>query len=129
MNDVVLDFPPPVSVNKLRRVDWKGQKLAIKWRRLAHGYLLMVKQRPLRIQRFEIHIVLDENTVLCDADNAAKMLIDYLRLVEIIHDDSPKHMRKVTIEWGEAPLGARVTVRPLPPVSIAEVLQRSMERA
>jgi hypothetical protein len=110
--DVVLDLPPPVSVNKTRRIDWGGMKRAKNWRKVANGYLMMVRQRPTRIPRFEILIVLDEATVACDADNSAKMVIDYLRLIEIIEDDSPKHMRKVTIEWGHAPLGCRVTVRP-----------------
>lgn len=109
--DVVLDLPPPISVNRLRRVDWTGQKAAKNWRKQANGYLMMVRQRPTHILRFEILIVLDEATVNCDADNAAKLVIDYLRAIEIIQDDSPKHMRRVVIEWGHAPLGCRVTVR------------------
>lgn len=110
--DIVLDLPPPLSVNKLRRIDWAGAKRAKNWRRVANGYLLMLKIRPLKIARFEILMVLDESTVKCDADNAIKMVIDYLRLVEIIQDDSPQHMRRVTVEWGHAPLGCRVIVRP-----------------
>lgn len=99
-------------MNKLRRIDWHGAKRAKNWRKVANGYLLMLKARPTKIQRFEILLVLDEATVRCDADNAIKMVVDYLRHVEIIEDDSPKHMRRVIIEWGHAPLGARVTVRP-----------------
>lgn len=99
-------------MNKLRRIDWHGAKRAKDWRRVANGYLLMVKARPTKIARFEVLLVLDESTVRCDADNAIKMVVDYLRLVEIIENDSPKHMRRVTAEWGIAPLGCRVTVRP-----------------
>jgi len=110
--DVVLDLPPPVSVNKLRRIDWHGAKRAKNWRRVANGYLLMLKVKPTKIPRFEILMVLDESTVRCDADNAVKMVVDYLRLVEVIENDSPKHMRRVVVEWGDAPLGCRVTVRP-----------------
>lgn len=122
--DIVLDLPPPVSVNKLRKVDWDGAKLAKNWRRVANGYLMMVKARPARIERFEILLVLDESTVRCDADNAIKMVVDYLRAVEMILDDSPKHMRRVVVEWGDAPLGCRVTIKPLPIATMAEVLKR-----
>lgn len=111
--DVVIDLPAPLSVNKLRGIDWSGHKKAKAWRKLANGYLMMVKARPARLKRFEILIVLDESTVGCDADNAAKMIIDYLRLIEMIEDDSKKHMRRVVIEWGKAPLGCRVTIKPI----------------
>ena len=38
--------------------------------------------------------------------------IDYLRELKLIVNDSPKHMRKLTVSWGEAPSGMRVIVRP-----------------
>jgi Holliday junction resolvase RusA-like endonuclease len=116
--DVVIDLPPPISVNKLRRVDWANQRMVRKWRDEANGLLLVAKRRqtnPLRfstIDRFELRIVLDENRVKTDADNCAKILIDYLCTIGLIVDDAPKHMRKVTIQWGEAPEGCRVTIRP-----------------
>jgi hypothetical protein len=130
MSDIVLDLPPPISVNKLRRVDWANQKAVQKWRDHANGLLLLAKRRktdPLRfrtIERFELGIVLNESMVGTDADNTAKILIDYLCTIGLIIDDAPKHMRKVTIEWGEAPEGCRVTVRPSPITTMAEVLQR-----
>lgn len=115
--DVVIDLPPPISVNKLRRIDWANQRAVRKWRDEANGLLLVAKRssvNPLRfsaVDRFELGIVLDENRVKTDADNCAKILIDYLCTVGIIIDDAPKHMRKVTIEWGNAPEGCRVTVK------------------
>jgi hypothetical protein len=116
--DVVIDLPPPISVNKLRRVDWANQRMVRKWRDEANGLLLVAKRRqtnPLRfstIDRFELGIVLDESRVKTDADNCAKILIDYLCTIGLIVDDAPRHMRKVTIQWGEAPEGCRVTIRP-----------------
>lgn len=118
MNDITLDLPPPISVNKLRRVDWANQRLVRKWRDEANGLLLVAKRHPTRplrfatMDRFELGIVLDESRVRTDADNCAKILIDYLCTMGVIIDDAPKHMRKVTIEWGVAPEGCRVTVRP-----------------
>lgn len=132
--DVVIDLPPPVSVNKLRRVDWANQGAVRKWRAEANGLLLVAKRRPadpLRfhtVDRFELAIVLDENRVKTDADNCAKILIDYLCTIGVIIDDAPKHMRKVTIEWGYAPEGCRVTVKPLAPITMADVLHRAEQR-
>lgn len=116
--DVVVDLPPPISVNKLRRVDWANQRMVRKWRDEANGLLMAAKRHPTNplrfatVERFELGIVLDESRVKTDADNTAKILIDYLCTIGLIIDDAPKHMRKVTIEWGEAPEGCRVTVRP-----------------
>jgi hypothetical protein len=31
----------------------------------------------------------------------------------VIEDDGPKFMRRVTVEWGIAPMGCRVVVRPI----------------
>lgn len=115
--DITLDLPPPISVNKLRRIDWANQRAVRKWRDEANGHVLIAKRHPtapLRLQtidRFELGIVLNETRVKTDADNCAKILIDYLCTIGLIIDDAPKHMRKVTIEWGEAPEGCRVTVR------------------
>lgn len=128
--DIVLDLPAPISVNKLRRIDWANQKLVQRWRDAANGLLLVAKRRPVdplrfnTVERFELGIVLDETKVRSDADNCAKILIDYLCTIGLIIDDAPKHMRKVTIEWGEAPEGCRVTIKPAP-LTMREVLQRT----
>lgn len=116
---VVLDLPVPISVNRLRRINWATQKSASTWRDMADRHLLMAKVRkdnPVRllsIQRFELLIVLSEETVLLDLDNSLKLLIDYLRHRNIIEDDGPKHMRRLTVEWGHAPEGVRVTITPI----------------
>jgi Holliday junction resolvase RusA-like endonuclease len=56
--------------------------------------------------------VLSEHHTKIDLDNGLKALIDYLRRIELIEDDSHKHMRRLVVEWGIAPMGCRVTVRP-----------------
>jgi len=48
-----------------------------------------------------------------DLDNCCKVLIDYLRRIELIANDAPKNMRRLVVEWGEAPEGVRVEVTPL----------------
>ena len=116
--DVVLDLPVPLSVNRLRRIDWSNHKKAQNWRKVANGFLMLAKTRPdnpvrfNRIKRFELTVMLDDGLALIDLDNSLKMLIDYLVSVNIVANDSPKEMRRLVVEWGAAPAGCKVTVRP-----------------
>jgi Holliday junction resolvase RusA-like endonuclease len=115
--DIVLDLPPPPSVNRTRKVDWKGKRQLTAFGNVADAYVMAAKGRavsPLKlvkIPRFELLIVLSEHHTKIDLDNGLKALIDYLKRIELIEDDSPKHLRKLTVTWGLAPHGCRVTVR------------------
>ncbi len=117
--DIVLDLPPPLSVNRLRKVDWVNRKLAKRWREQADRLVMAQKVRthnPVKfnkIARFEVLIVISEELSGNDLDNSSKCIIDYLHLIEIVEDDAPKNMRRVIVEWGEAREGCRVTVRPI----------------
>lgn len=116
--DIILDLPAPPSVNRTRKIDWKGRSQLKAWGNVADAYVLAAKGRqrsPLRldrINRFELHIVVSEHHTRIDLDNGLKALIDYLRRIDLIVDDGPKHMRRLTVEWGTAPHGCRVTVKP-----------------
>ena len=128
MADIVLDLPPPVSVNKLRRINWREQKRAAAWRDMADRFLMVAKTRkenPVKfesLKRFEIEITLSEDHVFLDLDNSLKLLIDYLRYREIIENDSKAHMRKLTVMWGRAPAGCLVVVKPCSP-TVNDVLR------
>ena len=116
--DVVLDLPAPPSVNRTRKVNWKGKRQVTAWTNVADGYVMAAKGRTLsplqlrKIQRFELLITMSEHHTKIDLDNGLKALIDYLRRIELIEDDSPKHLRRLVVQWGTAPFGCRVTVRP-----------------
>lgn len=131
--DIVLDLPAPPSVNRTRKIDWKGKRAITSFENVADAYVMAAKGRsnsPLKlakIPRFELLITLSETHTRIDLDNGLKALIDYLRRIELIEDDSPKHMRRLTIEWGRAPFGCRVTVKPLP-TTMGDVLHRTMAR-
>jgi len=118
--DIVLDLPCPPSVNKVRRVDWSSVRVVKAWQNVSNAYVLAAKGRansPLKlvkVPRFELHIVMSEHHTKIDLDNGLKALIDYLRKIELIEDDSPQHMRRLIVEWGLAPFGCRVTVKPCP---------------
>ena len=116
--DIVLDLPAPPSVNRTRKVDWKGKRQVTAFQNVADAYVLAAKGRtisPLRltkVPRFELTITMSEHHTKIDLDNGLKALIDYLRRIGLIEDDSPKHMRRLVVEWGLAPFGCRVRVKP-----------------
>jgi len=115
--NMVIDLPTPPSVNRTRKLDFSSLRATNAWKNVANAYVLAAKGRrlsPLRllkVPRFELLVVFSENSKL-DLDNGLKIVIDYLRKIEAIEDDSPKHMRRLVVEFGHAPLGVRVTVRP-----------------
>lgn len=115
--EITLDLPSPPSVNRTRRLDFSSLRVSNAWKNVADAYVLAAKGRkisPLRltkISRFELHIVMAESSKT-DLDNGLKILIDYLRKIELIEDDSPKHLRRLVVSFGLAPHGCRVTVRP-----------------
>lgn len=129
--DMILDLPAPPSVNRTRRLDFSALRIISAWKNVADAYVLSAKQREIsplklaKIPRFELHIVMSDRSRV-DLDNGLKALIDYLRKIEVIEDDSPKHMRRLVVEFGNAPQGCRVTVRPLPPLTIGDV-RRNLE--
>ena len=131
--DIVLDLPAPPSVNRTRRVDWAATKVVKAWQNVANAYVLAAKGRsnsPLKltkVQKFELHVLMSDQSKI-DLDNGLKALIDYLRKIELIEDDSPKHMRRLVVEFGRAPFGCRVTIKPLP-VTLEQVAQRAKARS
>lgn len=112
--ECVLDLPAPPSVNRTRRLDSKGAGLVLRWveqcdaRIFASGGMKMYRRVP---RRFEATIIFDESLVNLDLDNGVKAVIDYVRRVGLITDDSKKYMRRLVIEWGEAPHGCRLILR------------------
>lgn len=123
LEEVALDLPPPLSVNRLRKIDWSAEVRNEAWKRGADAYVFMAKRDPknplklARIPCFEVSLVFDESQTGIDLDNGVKGILDYLCFIGLIEDDGPQHMRRLTVEWGNAPSGARVTIRPLASVS------------
>jgi hypothetical protein len=111
--DVTIDLPSPLSVNRVRRVDRAAMRLHERWLVAADALVLSQRLRNIarQIHCFELHIVFAEKKI--DLDNGIKQIVDYLRRIELIENDAPANLRKLTVEWGDAPEGVRVTVRPL----------------
>lgn len=115
--DVVIDLPVPPSVNRTRKINWAHKRKVDAWVNVCNAFVLQQKVRkisPLRltkIPRFELLVTLSEEHTRIDLDAGIKALIDYLRRIEAVEDDSQKHMRRFTFEWGNAPFGCRVTIK------------------
>jgi Holliday junction resolvase RusA-like endonuclease len=120
--DIELDLPVPPSVNRVRKIDWTHRAGHKKWERAADGFLLAAKCReyhPLRNiaipSSFELTVILSERHTKIDLDNSLKCLIDWLRRVDLIIDDGPRYMRRLVVEWGDAPQGCRIILKPREP--------------
>jgi len=114
--DVVLDIPVPPSVNRTRRVDPAAAREVEAWKKSADMLLMASGQfraatRAGLPERFELTIILSEEKCGLDPDNPIKSAIDYLRRLELIKNDDKRYMRRLTVEWGEAPAGCRLVLR------------------
>lgn len=114
---IVLDLPAPPSVNRTRKVDWSMGRKYKGWTKRADKLVLASRGRTRDPQarrivgQYELAITMSENHTGIDLDNGIKALVDYLRRIEVVQDDSPKFFRRLTVEWGAAIEGCRVVVR------------------
>lgn len=114
--DTVIDVTVPPSVNRTRKVHWKGQKKIQAWKKNADMTLIasgQFRKAQKGIGRYELTIILNEDLCRADPDNVLKVPIDYLRALGILTNDSPRYARRTVIEWGDAPLGMRLIIKPL----------------
>jgi hypothetical protein len=112
----VLDLPPPPSVNETGRDYGPGTAALHRWHRVADAEVLAqggMRRLPRIGGRYQVLVTLDERNCRADLDNGIKALIDYARRIELVRDDSPKYLRRLVVEWGEAPTGCRLTLTPL----------------
>lgn len=112
--DIVLDLPPPISVNRI----WRKTKAGVikskdyeRWIKRADAMLLELGQlkgvRPLP-GKFTALIVVKRSNL--DLDNNSKCVLDFLQSRNFIVND--RFCEELTMRWGDAPTGARVTVKP-----------------
>lgn len=111
--DIVLDLPPPISVNRI----WRKTKAGViksaayeSWIRRADTMLLELRQikgvKPI-VGKFDALIVVKRSNL--DLDNNSKCVLDFLQNRNFIVND--KFCEELILRWGDAPTGCRVTVR------------------
>lgn len=112
--EITLDLPAPPSVNRTRKIDFSSLRLVNAWKQSADA-LVMASRKPGELRRiegqFELSVTMSDAHTRADLDNGLKSIIDYLRRIRVIEDDSPKFFRKLTVQWGAAPEGCRIIVR------------------
>lgn len=117
--DIVIDLPPPVSTNRLwligkgdrTRLSLSKSRAYARWIKCADDMLLEFGQlRGVRTitGNFTALIVVKRSNL--DLDNNAKGVLDFLQSRNFIVND--KYCEELTLRWGDAPTGCRVTVRP-----------------
>jgi hypothetical protein len=112
--DIVLSLPAPISINRSRRIDWNNYPKVKEWIRQADALFLSQKRKlpPAIKGRYEVIITLQDGSQT-DADNSPKLLIDFIRRVQLVTNDNPKYMRQVTILFGEVDEGCQIVIRPI----------------
>lgn len=117
---IIIDLPCPPSVNRIWRANRAGPNKVSKsaeyksWLKRADNLALSTGQfRGLKtiVGPFEATIVLKR--IRGDLDNRAKGILDWLQSRGVIAED--KYCERLVMEWGDAPAGCRVTVRPRRP--------------
>lgn len=120
--DIVLDLPAPPSVNRVWMRAKAGKRHVfsapayVKWKRASDNLIGSLAQlrgvKPLP-GCFEATIILSEKHTRIDLDNSAKSVLDYAVRACLVVDDGPKYMRRLLLEWGTAPHGCRLILRPV----------------
>jgi Holliday junction resolvase RusA-like endonuclease len=110
---IELALPLPPSVNAL----WRSARGRVfksarykDWIAQADNWFVHAKYRKRGsiTGPFTAHIVLDRSRRRGDCDNRVKPVLDILQSWGVIEND--KLAEKVSVEWGVAPLGCRVTI-------------------
>lgn len=115
MANITLDLPLPLSVNRSRKIDWAAKRAHDNWVKLSNALVMRAGTRWHSILGpWEAHITISPISRQ-DLDNCIKVLVDYLVRIKVVTGDGPDYLKKLTIEFGAAPEGARVVLTPFKP--------------
>ena len=119
MGSISVDLPMPTSTNRIWRANTRTGKPYLnptyaKWKNAADVELL--RQRVGKGWRqitgpFDVHLVVSvAKRFKMDIDNRIKGVLDWAKNAGLILDD--KYQNRVVLEWGDVPLGVRLTLTP-----------------
>ena len=112
---IVLNLPLPPAINAARRIDWRVRERYAAWLKRADATVLARSpghRLPKPIEGpYEAIITVTEGRH--DLDAHCKSLIDFCTRLKLVAGDGPAHLRRVVLEFGDAPEGARVELRPV----------------
>jgi Holliday junction resolvase RusA-like endonuclease len=120
MKTITLNLPPPLSVNKTRRIDRSAMPAIKAWKGQADA-LYLLQKRGLAggtiTGPFAATITIS-SSLRTDLDNNLKILLDTVRSYGLVPDDSPKYLRRITVAFGPTEHGARVELTALSSCSV-----------
>jgi Holliday junction resolvase RusA-like endonuclease len=106
-----LDLPRPPSVNRFTRKLGNKRPCVKAWVAEADYQLWAARKvRPILPVKGPFEVELEFRSDRGDLDNPIKPLLDWLQRVELIDDD--RFCNRILAQWGDAPLGVRVRLRP-----------------
>ncbi len=124
---IELELPLPISTNRIWRSRRVGAKVMVypapsyqKWKLRADEALQAqldalgaVLPDPI-IGPFNVVLTIDwHRRFKSDLDNRTKAVMDWAKRAGLIEDD--RFQNRVVIEWGDAPMGARLRLTPVVP--------------
>jgi Holliday junction resolvase RusA-like endonuclease len=125
MKTITLNLPPPLSVNRTRRIDYRSMPAIKAWKQQADD-LYLLQKRGLAggtiTGPFEITITVASSS-RSDLDNGVKLLVDTAKDYGVIPDDDPKHLKRLIVQFGEAPEGSRLVITPWKPQAASPLRQ------
>ena len=110
----ILPLTRPISVNGMyqnrRKKGERGRMYTDRyrtWRRNAQNVMMASGPRPSFDTPVEINLVVSEFSVRksADTDNVAKAYLDLFVHMGVIPDDTRQTVRRLAIEWTDAPEG------------------------
>ncbi|BCM87837.1 RusA family crossover junction endodeoxyribonuclease [Methylobacterium indicum] len=125
---IELELPLPVSTNRIWRSRRIGKKVMVypapsyqKWKLRADAALQdqldaigAILPEPI-YGPFNVVLTIDwHKRFKSDLDNRTKSVMDWAKRAGLIEDD--RFQNKVVIQWGHAPMGARLRLTPVAPV-------------
>jgi len=116
--EITLDLPVPPSVNETRKINRAAMGKLSAWRKAADKLVIYQRMRDRQNFKFipgafEARIVVNSKQERRDLDNFCKSILDYIVSLRLVHDDRGAFLRRLVVEWGEAPEGVRVTLKEL----------------
>ena len=106
-----LDIPRPPSINRFKAKLGNKSPCVVAWRAQADKHLLAAGRYPRIIGEYEIVVTFPRHKFgTFDAENFMKALSDWLQAREVVQND--RLAMSLLVNWGEAPEGCRVRVRP-----------------
>lgn len=108
------EMPLPISTNNIFfNLPQGGRGKTARYKKWLHdaGMMLVCQRAKPVMGQVEINIVVSEKS-RCDPDNAIKALLDAIVSRGLIEDDSPRFVRRLTLERSDKIEGSLITIRP-----------------